>query len=78
MSKTVKTLRGKIKIEGEFGDGVHKHHWWIDLPVMIAGHVAFGVDFMPLHSFYERNIVLLQGVIHWSLHRLLTIELKIE
>lgn len=75
MSKTKKkVVCGKIKIRGEF----EKHHWWIDLPVMVLGHVALGADFMPLHAFYERNVVLLRGVVHWSLHRLLMVEVRIE
>ncbi len=75
MSKVKKkTIKQKVTIKGKFG----KHHWWIDLPVMVLGHVALGADFMPLHAFYERNIVLLRGVVHWSLYRLLMVEVRIE
>lgn len=75
MSKVKKkTIKQKVTIKGEF----RKHHWWIDLPVMVMGHVALGADFMPLHAFYERNIVLLRGVVYWSLYRLLMVEVRIE
>lgn len=75
MSKVKKkTIYTKVTIKGEF----RKHHWWIDLPVMVLGHVALGADFMPLHAFYERNVVLLRGVVHWSLYRLLMVEVRIE